>query len=264
MTDTLFKICDVKREHVKQRKSALPEAILLRKAKMATPPRGFARALQAKKDKGEFALIAEIKKASPSKGIIREDFNPVAHAKAYAAGGATCLSVLTDEPFFQGRDEYLTQARAAVNLPVLRKDFILDPYQVLESRVLGADCILLIMSVLSERTAEELEATALGLGMDVLVEVHDINELNRALRALRSNLIGINNRDLKTLEIDLSVSEKLAKQLPPRTLAVAESGLNTNADLVRMKNAGISCSLVGTSLMQQADVQKATQMLLSA
>ncbi len=261
MTNTLAEICARKREHIAARKAIMSEGRLLEEAKQAGAPRGFRSALQRKVDSGGFALIAEIKKASPSRGVIRADFNPAQLAQAYENGGASCLSVLTDEPYFQGKDAYLTQVRNVSSLPVLRKDFMLDPYQVIESRALGADCILLIMAALGDAQARELELAALGLGMDVLVEVHDRAELERAL-TLESTLIGINNRNLKTLEVDLAVSETLAKHLPAPILRVCESGIHTNADLRRMKQSGFSCFLVGESLMRQADVTQATRTLL--
>ncbi|MDE3016013.1 MAG: indole-3-glycerol phosphate synthase TrpC [Pseudomonadota bacterium] len=257
----LADICAKKREHIAQRKAAVSESRLLEKATMAGAPRGFKAALKNKIKQGRFALIAEIKKASPSRGVIREDFNPAALAAAYEAGGAACLSVLTDEPYFQGRDEYLSTAREVVTLPVLRKDFMLDPYQITESRALGADCVLLIMAALEDNQAQELEAAALSLGMDVLVEVHDGYELARA-RRLKSTLVGINNRDLKTLKVDLGISEKLAKHLPANILPVCESGIASHEDITRMKAAGISCFLVGESLMRGADVTQATKTLL--
>lgn len=263
MSDKLFEICDAKRQTMKERKTKMPETILLRKAKQAPALRGFHKALRAKMDAKQVALIAEVKKASPSEGVIREDFNPVAIARAYEAGGATCISVLTDEPYFQGKDEYLTQVRAAVSLPLLRKDFIIDPYQVYESRVLGADCILLIMAALSDRQANELESLALELGLDVLVEVHNMDELNRAMRIFRSTLIGINNRNLRTMEVDIGVSEELGKILPGRITPVSESGLKTRADLQRMQEVGIYCFLIGTQLMKQEDIKGATFALLN-
>lgn len=264
MSDTLAEICEAKRAHVRQRKDAVPERVLQQMAGFKDAPRGFAAALSRKAEAGQFALIAEIKKASPSKGVIREDFAPAALARAYDEGGAACLSVLTDAPYFQGRDEYLPQAREAVSLPVLRKDFMLDPYQVLEARALGADCILLIMAALADAQAAELERCALDLGMDVLVEVHDEAELKRALKYLTSPLIGINNRNLKTLQVDIATSERLAGLLPRHVMAVCESGIFTHADLLRMKKAGISRFLVGESLMRQRDVTAATRALLGA
>ncbi|MBY0407873.1 MAG: indole-3-glycerol phosphate synthase TrpC [Rickettsiales bacterium] len=263
MNDKLFEICDAKRQYLKQRKLVMPESILLRRAKQAGAMRGFHKALKARAEAGQFGLIAEVKKASPSQGVIRADFNPAAIAKAYEAGGAACISVLTDEPYFQGKDEYLTQVKAAVNIPVLRKDFILEPYQVYESRVLGADCILLIVAAISDRQAEELEQLAIELGLDVLVEVHNEDELNRAMRVFRSTLIGINNRDLKTMAVDLGVTEKLAKQLPARITPVCESGISSHEELQRMKGAGVQCFLVGTSLMRQPDIKAATVSLLN-
>jgi len=263
MSDTLSEICAKKREHVAKQKSLRPESELLHIAKDASAPRGFIKALIAKRSATGIALIAEIKKASPSKGIIRSDFHPANLARSYAEGGAACLSVLTDEPYFQGKDAYLSEARAAAGLPVLRKDFMLDPYQVTEARALGADCILLIMAALSDTQARELEAAAQAYKMDVLVEVHDRAELDRAL-ALSSSLIGINNRNLKTLAVDLSTSETLAKYLPPHILAVCESGIHTHSDIERMQRKNIGCFLVGESLMREPDVTAATRKLLGA
>ncbi len=262
MSDKLAEICGRKREHVARARATLPLAAL-RRALPPDPPRGFLRALRAEAAAGRPALIAEIKRASPSRGLIRADFDPATLARAYAAGGAACLSVLTDAPYFQGADEYIAAARAAVPLPVLRKDFILDPYQVAEARVLGADAILLIVAALTDAEAIALEAEASDLGMDVLVEVHDEAELARALR-LRSPLIGVNNRNLKTLEIDLATTERLARLMPGDRLLVCESGIASAADLRRMQAMGAPCFLVGESLMRQADVAAATCALLAA
>jgi molybdenum cofactor biosynthesis protein MoaC len=261
MSDVLAEICAEKRAHVLRQKAAYPEAALRARLDRAPPLRAFARALEDRIAEGRYGLIAEIKKASPSRGLIRADFDPPRLAQAYEAGGATCLSVLTDTPYFQGSDDDLRAARAACHLPVLRKDFILDPYQVLESRVLGADCILLIMAALDDDTARELAATAAELGLDVLVEVHDRAELDRALR-LDARLIGINNRDLKTLKVDLHATESLAPLVPPGRIIVGESGLNTPADLDRLAAVGARCFLVGESLMRAPDVAAATRRLL--
>jgi indole-3-glycerol phosphate synthase len=260
VSDVLARICAVKREHVaaRKRERSLSE---LQRSLPADPPRGFVRALRQAVAAGRFGLIAEIKKASPSRGLIRADFDPPALARAYAEGGATCLSVLTDEPFFQGSDAYLGAAREAVPLPALRKDFILDPYQVVEARAIGADCILLIMAALGDGEAAELESAATELGMDVLVEVHDRPELERAL-PLRAELIGVNNRNLKTLRVDLATTEELAPLVPPERLLICESGLGTHDDLLRMRRAGASCFLVGERLMQEQDVASATRRLL--
>jgi indole-3-glycerol phosphate synthase len=225
------------------------------------PPRGFAPALAGARSAERPALIAEIKKASPSKGLIRADFDPPSLACAYAEAGAACLSVLTDTPYFQGEDAYLAAARAAVPLPALRKDFMLDPWQIVESRVLGADCVLLILACLDDVAAAELAATARELGMDVLAEVHDEAELERA-SALPEALLGVNNRNLKTLEVDLTTFERLAARAPPGRFLVAESGLRTSADLRRMAAAGAGAVLVGESLMAERDVTAATRRLL--
>ena len=261
MSDVLARICAVKREHVARRKAELPLPRLLASLP-AEPPRGFGRALERAHAAGRHPLIAEIKKASPSKGLIRADFDPPTLARAYLEGGAACLSVLTDEPFFQGRDEYLAAARAAAPVPALRKDFVLDLWQVAESRALGADCVLLIMACLEDAVAAELAAAAAELGMDVLVEVHDAAEMERALR-LPGTLLGVNNRNLKTLAIDLAVFEGLARLAPPDRLLVAESGLYSHDDLLRMAAAGARAFLVGESLMREPDVTAATRRLLA-
>lgn len=264
MSDTLAEICIRKKEHIKAAKRERSEASLLATAEQAQAPRGFMQALKRNILTGRFALIAELKKASPSKGIIRADFSPPRLAEAYAKGGATCLSVLTDEPYFQGRDEYLTQAKEAVELPVLRKDFMLEPYQIIESRALGADCILLIMAALSNTQAQELLAASHQLGMDALIEVHNTAEAERALTHLDAKMIGINNRDLKTLSVDLAVAERIAPMLPASILGVGESGLSNTEDLKRLSHVGINAFLVGESLMREQDVEKATKALLGS
>jgi len=261
MSDTLAKIVDDKRKHVAARKEVCSQGECEKRAKAAEPPRGFAKALKAAIAGGRYGLIAEIKKASPSKGLIRPDFDPPSLAKAYERGGATCLSVLTDEPYFQGKDEFLGQARSATKLPALRKDFMIDPYQIAEARALGADCILLIMACLDDQLAAELARLTHLYGMDVLVEVHDGDELERAL-AIDSDLIGVNNRNLKTLAVDLATTEQLAPRVPKERVLVAESGLGSPADLARMAKVGASAFLIGESFMRKPDVEAAVRDIL--
>ena len=260
MSDKLTEICNTKREEVAARKGYATEADLDALARQQTPPRGFRRALEAKLAEG-YALIAEIKKASPSKGLIRPDFRPAEHALAYQHGGAACLSVLTDAPYFQGHEDYLIDARAACELPVLRKDFMIDPWQVAEARAIGADAILIIVAALEDRQMAEIEAAAIERGMDVLVEVHDEHEMERA-NALKSRLIGINNRDLKRFVTDIGITERLAPLAPAGSLLVSESGIGTYDDLERLSACGTRTFLVGESLMRQKDIAAATQALL--
>ncbi|HEU0067308.1 MAG TPA: indole-3-glycerol phosphate synthase TrpC [Sphingomonas sp.] len=258
MTDMLTRIIDTKRAEVAARKATVSLADLDAGIAQVSKPRGFRAALDAAPG---YALIAEIKKASPSKGLIREDFDPPAHARAYAAGGAACLSVLTDERWFQGADAYLQAAREAVSIPVIRKDFMVDPWQATESRSLGADAILIIVAALEDAQMAEIEASALECGMDVLVEVHDPHELDRAL-CLKSRLIGVNNRDLRDFSVDFQRTYDLIAKAPRGCTFVAESGLTTRADLDAMADQGVRCFLIGEALMRQADIEAATRALI--
>jgi len=262
MSDILDKIAAYKKVDVAARKAARRQAEVERAVLSASPPRGFRRALEQAHAPGRLALIAEIKKASPSKGLIRADFDPRALARAYAQGGAACLSVLTDAPSFQGHDDYLAAARGAVALPCIRKDFLVDPWQVAESRALGADCILVILSMVDDSLAGELLAEARRFGMDALVETHDEAEMARAAR-LGATLVGVNNRSLRTFEVDLANTERLAALAPANALLVTESGIFTPADVARLERSGAKAMLVGESLMRQADVEAATRALLA-
>jgi indole-3-glycerol phosphate synthase len=263
MSDALTKICADKRNHVAKMIARRSRASIEAVAKEADKPRGFYAALKSASDEGRYGLIAEVKKASPSKGLIRADFDPAAIARAYERGGATCMSVLTDTPYFQGADEHFVSARSAVSLPSIRKDFMIDEYQVPEARALGADCILLILAALEDSLAAELEKAAFEWGMDVLIEVHNAEELDRAME-LQSPLLGINNRNLKTLQTDIQTTRDLAPRvIDENRLVVSESGLFTPGDLALMYDAGAHCFLIGESLMQQEDIEAGTRAMIN-
>jgi indole-3-glycerol phosphate synthase len=259
--NTLEKICDDKRAHIHRNEHFIPQIVLEERAKLQPAPIGFCEAIRAQRDLKQPALIAEIKKASPSKGIIRSDFDPVQIAAAYASSGATCLSVLTDQPYFKGTDEDLEAVKNNTHIPVIRKDFMLTPYQIVESRSLGADCILLIMAALDDETATTLYKTATDLKMDVLIEIHDEDELNRALK-LDPMMIGVNSRNLKTLEVNLQTAFELVQKIPSSILRVAESGISTNAQLQSLFESGYDAFLVGESLMREQDISSAVRKLL--
>ncbi len=262
MSDILEKICGDKRLHIIEHMKRRPLSVLEKEIAAAPPVRGFQRALEDKVNRGGIGLIAEIKKGSPSAGVMRPDFSPKALAEAYAKAGASCLSILTDEPHFQGHNDYLIEGRASCALPVLRKDFMLDTWQIAESRAIGADCILLIMAALGDAQAAELHAATIYYDMDVLIEVHNEDELYRALK-LPSGMIGINNRNLKTLEVDLRISEELIPSIPNGRLGVSESGITKPADIEVLRAWGIHCFLIGESLMKQPDVEAATRKLIA-
>ncbi len=257
----LAEICREKMTYVERMQHLIPDIVMSERAKIQSASRGFIQAIRNKQSLGEPALIAEVKKASPSKGIIRADFDPRRIAKIYETNGATCLSVLTDQPYFKGSDEDFEAAREVTRLPVIRKDFMLTPYQIVESRALGADCILIIMAALDDKMAKTLHTLATEFGMDALVEVHDQKELDRAL-ALSPKMIGVNSRSLKTLEVNLETAFSLAEQIPENIISVAESGIHTHADLQGLFNAGFDAFLVGESLMREADIGAAVKKLL--
>jgi len=262
VSDILTQICNKKKKWVENSKTNISEGELMRQIQFVEPPRKFGPALTKAVSHSSVGLIAELKKASPSKGLIRNDFNIEKLSLAYKAGGAACLSVLTDEPFFQGKDDYLMEARTATSLPVLRKDFIIDSYQVLESRSIGADCVLLILAVIDDSQSQELVSCAADLGMDVLVEIHDEEELERALRMKGKFLIGINNRNLKTLEVNILNTARLAPQIPKNYEIICESGISNSDDIKRIKESGVKRFLVGETLMRRKNLTKATRELL--